>query len=64
MEKNGKKFIEEGLVKHHDQLLRYAMSLTRDTNDAQDLLQDIALHALKKADQYQEKGMFCAWAKP
>lgn len=63
MEKNGKKFIEEGLVKHHDHLLRYAMSLTHNTNDAQDLLQDIALHALKKADQYQEKGMFCAWAK-
>ena len=63
MEKNGKKFIEEGLVKHHNQLLGYAMSLTHDADDAQDLLQDIALHALKKADQYQEKGMFCAWAK-
>lgn len=63
MEKSRKQIIEAGLLKYRGQLLSYAMSLTNNLSDAQDLLQDISLHILEKADKYNEKGYFCAWAK-
>lgn len=61
--KNGKEFIEKGLVKYQNELYGYALSLTHNASDAKDLLQDMALHILSKADKYEEKGLFYAWAK-
>lgn len=54
---------ESELVDIQDLLQRYAISLTHDIENANDLLQDTSLRILSKLDTYEEKGCFEAWAK-
>lgn len=63
MEKSKKEIISEEFVKNEKQLLSYALHLTGDINEAKDLLQEVALHSLIKAEKYTENGLFVAWAR-
>lgn len=58
MENNDRK-----LVEIQDFLQRYAISLTHDTQKANDLLQETSLRILTNMDKYEEKGVFTLWAK-
>lgn len=50
MEKSKKEIVSEEFVKNERQLLSYALHLTGDINEAKDLLQEVALHSLIKAE--------------
>ncbi len=63
MEKSKKEIVSEEFVKNERQLLSYALHLTGDINEAKDLLQEVALHSLIKAEKYTENGLFVAWAR-
>lgn len=52
----------EGLVEHHlDGLYRFALSLTRQPNEAADLLQEALLKAWKAFENFESGGNFKAW---
>lgn len=48
----------ENLLDIQGNLRRYALKLTRDVNDADDLIQDTTLRALKNVDKYVENANF------
>ncbi len=52
---------EEDLLPHLDALYGLAMRLTRDADDAADLLQDTALRAFERFGQLRERGAARAW---
>jgi len=47
----------------HDELLRYARHLTRDDDEADDLLQDVYATLPQKLVGYNERGQFGAWLR-
>lgn len=49
------------LLGQQEKLLFYAMSLTSDTNNAQDLLQETFLKALTYSDKFTQNTNFKAW---
>lgn len=49
------------LLQHNDVLKGFAYNLTRDRDDAQDLVQDTFLKALNYKDSFSEKSNFKAW---
>ena len=49
--------------KSSDQLYAFAVSLTKDNTDAEDLYQDTLLLALKNSDKFREGTNFLAWMK-
>lgn len=51
----------ENLLDIQGNLRRYALKLTRDVNDADDLIQDTTLRALKNVDKYVENANFKGW---
>ncbi len=51
----------ESLLDVQNNLRRYALKLTKDVNDADDLMQDTTLRALKNADKYVENANFKGW---
>lgn len=62
MERKQIKLVCDGLKKNHQGLLRYAIFLVHNLDDARDLLQETALSVLMNADKYEEKGSFYGWA--
>ncbi len=54
---------ERELVDIQALLQRYAISLTHDVENANDLLQDTFLRILTQMEKYEEQGCFEAWAK-
>ena len=62
MERKQIKSVCDGLKKNYQGLLRYAIFLVHNLDDARDLLQETALAALMNADKYEEKGSFYSWA--
>jgi len=42
-------------------LWRFALQLTRDTHDAEDLVQRTCVRAMEKADQYDDSGKLKSW---
>jgi RNA polymerase sigma-70 factor (ECF subfamily) len=53
--------VTEQLLEVRDRLRVYALSLTRDRDRAEDLLQDAFVRAVEKADQYKPGTNFAAW---
>lgn len=52
-----------GLIKiHKDQLLRFAVSLTKNEHDAEDILGDAIVRIIEKRDKYHEQEKFTGWA--
>lgn len=49
------------LIAIQDELLRFAIKLTADRDDANDLLQETALKALHNEDKYQPETNFKGW---
>jgi RNA polymerase sigma-70 factor, ECF subfamily len=49
------------LINLKESLMRFAFSLTSDKEDAQDLVQETFLRALKYSNQYEEESNFKAW---
>jgi len=49
------------LERHLDSLYRFAMSLTKNTAEAEDLLQDTALRGLKAYGRFEAGSNFRAW---
>lgn len=56
MENLGEKFVE-----HQKALFGYALYLTHNACDAQELMQETALSVLRGAGSYHEKGQFVQW---
>lgn len=54
--------IEKKLLKYKSGLYSFALSLTNNMDDADDLLQDTILKILSNKDNYIEKGAFNSWA--
>lgn len=52
----------EKFMQHQKVLLQYAMYLTKNIDEAEELMQDTALKVLK-CNKYKEEGKFIAWAK-
>jgi RNA polymerase sigma-70 factor (ECF subfamily) len=52
---------QQHLVSLRQQLYYFALSLTKDRDDAQDLLQESILRALTYRDKFQDKTNFKAW---
>lgn len=63
MEKSKKEVVGTEFIKNEKVLLSYAIYLTGDINEAKDLLQEVALHSLIKAEKYTDNGLFVAWAR-
>jgi RNA polymerase sigma-70 factor (ECF subfamily) len=53
--------VTEQFLEVRDRLRVYALSLTRDRDRAEDLLQDAFVRAVEKADQYKPDTNFSAW---
>ncbi len=53
--------VEAELLAHLDDVYRYALSLTREVADAEDLVQDTFLQALRHRDQYTPGTNARAW---
>lgn len=58
-----KRLISNLPKKSSDQLFAFAISLTKDSSDAQDLYQDTIFLALKSSDKFREGTNFMAWMK-
>ena len=54
---------DKKLVELQDFLQRYAIMLTKDSDRAQDLLQETSLRILTNIDKYEDQGRFGSWAK-
>ena len=54
---------EKEIIDSQRILENYAIMLTKDTEDAHDLLQETVLRILTNIDKYEDKGCFRAWAK-
>jgi RNA polymerase sigma-70 factor, ECF subfamily len=60
--KNGDVAAFEQLVKRYDRkLLRIAQSVTHNTEDAQDAVQEAFLRAFQNLDQFREESQFSTW---
>src|SRR5580658_1861733 len=60
--KNGDVAAFERLVKRYDRkLLRIAQSVTHNTEDAQDAVQDAFLKAFRHLSQFREESKFSTW---
>lgn len=53
----------EGLEGHGDMLYRFALSITRDSNLAADLVQDTYIRALERKDQYRGDAPLGSWLR-
>lgn len=53
--------VAEEFLKVRPKLRLYALKLTRDTEKAEDLLQDIFLRAVERAERYQRGTNFGGW---
>lgn len=53
--------VTEQFLEVRDRLRVYALSLTRDRDRAEDLLQDAFVRAVEKADQFKPGTNFAAW---
>jgi RNA polymerase sigma-70 factor (ECF subfamily) len=51
------------LMREHDKLVAYAWSLVRDDHLVDDILQEVALVALRKRDEIQDDQHFLAWMR-
>ena len=58
-----KEEFEKDIIDSHKALKNYAIYLTKDQEQACDLLQETILRILTKMDKYNENGYFYAWAK-
>jgi len=56
-----RKELEAQLRAHWPRLRRFAFSLSRDSADADDLVQDVAIRALGAAGQWQQGTRFDSW---
>jgi RNA polymerase sigma-70 factor (ECF subfamily) len=54
-------FQESALVKEMDKLRKFALRLTRNASDAEDLLQSTMLRALEKKDYFQDGTSLFSW---
>lgn len=52
---------EKDIVKFEKDIYRYALSLTKDEDDAKDLVQEVFLRAIIKQDLYKENTNLGAW---
>ena len=57
----GNPIIQQQLVSLQDKLLRFAMTLTENREEAQDLFQETALKALDNEDKFSVDTNFKAW---
>lgn len=55
-------FKQEALVGEIDNLRRFALRLTRNVSDAEDLVQGTLVRALEKADYFEENTNLFSWA--
>lgn len=55
-------FVADNLLKLHNQLLKFAYSLTLNDDDAKDLLQDTILKTLENHEKFIENTNFKSWA--
>jgi RNA polymerase sigma-70 factor, ECF subfamily len=55
-------FTEQALVGEIDNLRRFALRLTRNTSDADDLVQATLVRALEKKDYFEENTNLFSWA--
>jgi RNA polymerase sigma-70 factor (ECF subfamily) len=55
-------FTQEALVGEIDNLRRFALRLTRNVSDAEDLLQGTLVRALEKKDYFEENTNLFSWA--
>lgn len=53
---------EEQLLAMQTPLMRYALSLTADINDAQDLLQETTTRLLAQQEKFEQGSSFSAWS--
>jgi RNA polymerase sigma-70 factor (ECF subfamily) len=61
MTESARDHVERQFLKVRPRLRVYALSLTRDRDRAEDLLQDAFVRAVDKADQYKPDTNFAAW---
>ena len=54
--------VADNLLKLHNQLLKFAYSLTLNDDDAKDLLQDTILKTLENHEKFIENTNFKSWA--
>ena len=57
-----KRELEKLLYAAEERLYRYAYKLTRDYDEANDLLQETFLRVLYNADRFEDDGKFMSWA--
>ena len=55
-------FTQEALVGEIDNLRRFALRLTRNVSDAEDLVQSTLVRALEKSDYFEEDTNLFSWA--
>jgi RNA polymerase sigma-70 factor, ECF subfamily len=55
-------FTEQALIGEIDNLRRFALRLTRNTSDADDLVQGTLVRALEKKDYFEENTNLFSWA--
>lgn len=58
-----KEEFEKDVIESHRALENYAIYLTKNQEQADDLLQDTLLRILTSIDKYEDQGCFSAWAK-
>jgi RNA polymerase sigma-70 factor (ECF subfamily) len=51
----------DNILKYHSKLRHYALKLTKNTEDAEDLVQDTILRALENSDKFDGRN-FIGWA--
>jgi RNA polymerase sigma-70 factor (ECF subfamily) len=61
MTESARSHVTEQFLEVQPRLRVYALSLTRDRDRAEDLLQDAFVRAVEKADQYKPDTNFAAW---
>lgn len=54
-------FTQQALIKEMGNLKKFALRLTRNTSEAEDLLQSTMLRALEKSDYFQEETNLFSW---
>lgn len=52
---------QENISRAHERMMRFALKLTMNTDDAKDLYQDTILKALRNKDKYRDDINFIGW---
>ena len=53
----------EDITQHQESLMKFALQLTHNQQDAEDLVQDTYLRALENTHNYKERGYKLTWLK-